>query len=200
MNLNLRLGALCVTLALLLGVASASDATAKAASAGNSAKVGADYVIGAQDVLNISVWREPDLSQTVPVRPDGKISLPLLNDVQAAGLTPMQLADELKEKLQKFIATPQVSVIVTAVNSQRIYILGEVARPGAMPLLGEMTVMQAISNAGGLSEFANAKGIYVLRTQNGTQQRLAFNYKQAIKGGPGVQDIPLKPGDTIVVP
>jgi polysaccharide biosynthesis/export protein len=153
-----------------------------------------------QDVLNISVWKEPDLSSNVPVRPDGKISLPLLNDVQAAGLTPMQLADALKEKLQKFISAPQVSVIVTAVNSQRVYILGEVARPGAMPMLGDMTVMQAISNAGGLSQFANAKGIYVLRTQNGAQQRLAFNYKQAIKGGPGAQDIALKPGDTIVIP
>lgn len=158
------------------------------------------YVIGAQDILSVNVWKEPDLSSSVPVRPDGKISLPLLNDIQAAGLTPMQLADSINEKLKKFISAPQVSVVVTAVNSQHIYILGEVARPGAMPLLGDMTILQAISNAGGLSPFANAKGIYVLRTENGTQQRFAFNYKQAIKGGAGAQDIALKAGDTIVVP
>lgn len=156
------------------------------------------FVIGSQDVLSINVWKEPDLSSNVPVRPDGKISLPLLNDIQAAGLTPMQLADSISEKLKKFISAPQVSVVVTAVNSQRIYILGEVGRPGAMPLLGEMTILQAISNAGGLSPFANAKGIYVLRTENGTQQRFAFNYKQAIRGA--TQDIALKAGDTIVVP
>lgn len=201
MNVKPKLGALCVAVALLLGVAFASDPANNATPDVPTAKpVGSEYVIGAQDVLSISVWKEPDLSQSVPVRPDGKISLPLLNDVQAAGLTPMQLAQELTAKLQKFISAPQVSVIVTAVNSQRVYILGEVARPGAMPLLGDMTVMQAISNAGGLSQFANAKGIYVLRAQNGAQQRLPFNYKQAIKGGNGGQDIPLKAGDTIVVP
>lgn len=195
---------LCLLSHSLAGIGSASDNTTNpnvaAKDTAASQSVGPDYVIGAQDVLGISVWKEPDLSTSVPVRPDGKISLPLLNDVQAAGLTPLQLADALTEKLKKYISAPQVSVIVTGVNSHRIYILGEVARPGAMPLLGDMTVLQAISNAGGLSPFANAKGIYVLRTVGGAQQRFPFNYKQAIKGGSGDQDIALKTGDTIVVP
>lgn len=194
--MNTRNRILLFSIVAVALIASASDAPKPSAVA-----TPPGYVIGAQDVLSVSVWKEPELSpSSVPVRPDGKISLPLLNDVQAAGLTPMQLADSISEKLKKYISEPQVSVVVTAVNSQRIYILGEVARPGAMPLLGDMTILQAISNAGGLSPFANAKGIYVLRTENGAQQRLAFNYKQAIKGGAGAQDVALKPGDTIVVP
>lgn len=201
MRINRALIALFLISTSLAGVATASDATKPAVATSAAAQpVGPDYVIGAQDVLGITVWKEPDLSSSVPVRPDGKISLPLLNDVQAAGMTPMQLAEALSEKLKKFVSAPQVSVIVTAVNSQRIYILGEVARPGAMPLLGEMSVLQAISNAGGLSQFANSKKIYVLRTVAGVQQRFPFNYKQAIKGSAGAQDIALKPGDTIVVP
>ncbi len=204
MKASHKLIALSLLSALLIGISSASDnanTTGTVVNKPTAAKeAGPDYVIGAQDVLSISVWKESDLSSTVPVRPDGKISLPLVNDVQAAGLTPMQLADALTEKLKKFISAPQVSVVVTAINSQRIYVLGEVGRPGAMPLLGDMTALQAISNAGGLSQFANAKGIYILRTQAGVQQRMAFNYKRAIKGGTGNEDIALKPGDTIVVP
>lgn len=190
-----RTGVMLVAMIAMALSVSASDAPKSSVSANVPG-----YVIGAQDVLSINVWKEPDLSSSVPVRPDGKISLPLLNDIQAAGLTPMQLADSISDKLKKFISAPQVSVVVTAVNSQRIYILGEVARPGAMPLLGEMTILQAISNAGGLSPFANSKGIYVLRAENGAQQRFAFNYKQAIKGDAGAHDIALKAGDTIVVP
>ena len=202
MNFNCRFGILLLLVGLLAGIGSASDSAKKpdANNAGAATQVDPNYVIGAQDVLSISVWKEPDLSESVPVRPDGKITMPLLNDVQAAGLTPMQLAQSITEKLKKFISAPQVSVIVTTINSQRIYILGEVARPGAMPLLGDMTVLQAISNAGGLSPFANAKGIYVLRNQGGTEQRLAFNYKKAVKGDAADQNIVLKPGDTVVVP
>ncbi len=160
---------------------------------------GPDYVIGADDNLHISVWKEPDLTNTLPVRPDGKISMPLLNDVQAAGLTPMQLADSLTEKLKKYLADPRVTVVVTQMNSQRIYILGEVLHSGAIPLLPNMTVLQALATAG-FTQFANTKNIYVLRTQNGKQQKMPFNYRQAMKGDTVAQNINLKPGDTIVVP
>ena len=158
-----------------------------------------DYVIGPEDTLHISVWKEPDLTATLPVRPDGKISMPLLNDVQAAGLKPMQLADSITERLRKYIADPRVTVVVTAMNSQRIYVLGEVLHTGAMPLIPGMTVLQALASAG-FTQFANTKGIYVLRVQNGKQQKIPFNYKQVIKGEATEQNIILKPGDTIVVP
>ena len=161
--------------------------------------VSPDYIIGPEDTLHISVWKEPDLTATLPVRPDGKISMPLLNDVQAAGLKPMQLADSITERLRKYIADPRVTVVVTAMNSQRIYVLGEVLHTGAMPLIPGMTVLQALASAG-FTQFANTKGIYVLRVQNGKQQKIPFNYKQVIKGEATEQNIILKPGDTIVVP
>jgi len=160
---------------------------------------GPDYVIGANDNLHISVWKEPDLTASLPVRPDGKISLPLLNDVLAAGLTPMQLADSITEKLKKYIADPRVTVVVTAMNSQRIYVVGEVTHTGAMPLFPNMTVLQALSSAG-FTQFANLKGIYVLRTQNGKQTKLPFNYKEVVKGRNTQQNIVLQPGDQVVVP
>jgi polysaccharide export outer membrane protein len=160
---------------------------------------GPDYVIGADDNLHISVWKEPELTNTLPVRPDGKISMPLLDDVQAAGLTPMQLASSLTEKLKKYLADPRVTVVVTQMNSQRVYVLGEVIHTGALPLLPNMTVLQALATAG-FTQFANTKGIYILRTANGKQQKLPFNYKQVVKGDDVAQNISLKPGDTIVVP
>lgn len=159
-----------------------------------------NYVIGAQDVIDISVWREAEVSRTVPVRPDGKISLPLLGDVQAAGRTPMQLGREITEKLKRFIADPQVTVIVTQINSQRIYIMGEVGRPGAYPLLPGMTVLQALSNAGGFSLFAKLKDIYVIRVEDGKQTKHPFNYREVIRGNRPEQNLELKAGDTIVVP
>ena len=160
---------------------------------------GPDYVIGADDVLHVSVWKEPDLTNTLPVRPDGKISLPLLNDVQAAGLTPMQLAISLTEKLKKFLADPRVTVVVTQMNSQRIYVMGEVLHPGSMNLLPNMSMLQALASAG-FTQFANTKGIYLLRNENGKQQKMPFNYKQVIKGEAMDQNFILRPGDTIVVP
>ncbi len=163
-------------------------------------KVDPNYVVGPNDVLDITVWREANISRTVPVRPDGKISLPLVNDVQAAGLSPVQLADSLTERLKKFITEPQVTVIVTQINSQRVYIIGEVARPGAYPLLPGMNILQAISSAGGLAQFANAKKIYLLRNENGTQTKSPFNYKDVVEGRKSEQNVPLKSGDTIVVP
>ncbi len=160
----------------------------------------ADYRIGPQDVLTISVWKEPEITRTVPVRPDGKISLPLLNDVQAAGLTPMELAESITIGLKKFIADPQVTVIVTEINSRHFYVLGEVGRPGAYPLLPGMTVLQALSGAGGFSQWANLNEIYVLRNEGGQQVRYPFKYKDVLKGKRTEQNIELKPGDTIVVP
>lgn len=158
-----------------------------------------DYVIGADDILRISVWKEPDLSETLPVRPDGKISMPLLNDIQAAGMSPLQLKDSITEKLKKFIADPRVTVVVTAMNSRRVFVSGEVVHSGPIPLLPHMTVLQALSQAG-FTQFANPKGIYILRTENGKQQKIAFNYKEVVKGNRPEQNIELKPGDTVVVP
>ncbi len=175
---------------------SASDATTIAPS---GSPAGPDYVIGPEDVLHIAVWKEADLTATLPVRPDGKISLPLLNDVQAAGLTPMQLADSLTEKLKKYVASPRVTVVVTAINSKRIYMVGEVGHTGAVPMLPNMTVLQALSSAG-MTQFANAKKIYVLRMQNGKQQKLPVNYRKLVKGEQMEQNYVLQPGDTIVIP
>jgi len=158
-----------------------------------------DYVIGADDQLKISVWKEPDLTETLPVRPDGKISMPLLNDIQAAGLTPLQLRDSITDKLKKYIADPRVTVVVSAMNSRRIFVTGEVNHSGPMNLLPGMTVLQALSEAG-FNQFANVKAIYLLRTQDGKQQKIPFNYKDVVKGNHPEQNIALKPGDTIVVP
>ena len=175
-----------------------SDKPAARAQATEASSV-SDYVIGADDTLHISVWKEPDLSETLPVRPDGKISMPLLNDVTAAGLTPLQLKDSLTEKLKKYIADPRVTVVVTAMNSRRIFVSGEVLHTGPMVLLPHMTMLQALSPAG-FTQFANVKGIYLLRTENGKQEKLPFNYKEVIKGNHPEQNIALKPGDTLVVP
>lgn len=158
-----------------------------------------DYVIGGDDTLRIAVWNEPNLNATLPVRPDGKISLPLLDDVQAAGMTPMQLGASIKEKLKKYVTDPRVTVVVTAMNSQRIFVSGEVAHPGAMALMPNMTMLQAISVAG-FTQFANLKRIYLLRTDNGQPMKYPFNYKDVVKGRHPEENVVLKPGDTIVVP
>ena len=157
------------------------------------------YLIGPDDVLLISVWKEPDLTTTLPVRPDGNISLPLLNDVQAAGLSPMQLATSITEKLKKFVSDPRVTVVVTQINSQKVHVTGEVQHTGALQLLPNMTVLQALADAG-FTQFANTKGIYVLRAENGKQQKIPINYKHLVKGQAIEQNIILKAGDTIVVP
>jgi len=200
--------ALVLTSSLALAQApaqpAASPASGKTASdsPGNAAptsQAGPEYVIGPEDGLHIAVWKEADLTATLPVRPDGKISLPLLNDVQASGLTPQQLADSVTEKLKKYIADPRVTVVVTQINSKRIYMVGEVLHSGAMPMLPNMTVLQALSSAG-LNQFANTKRIYVLRNENGKQQKLPVNYRKLVKGEQIEQNYALQPGDTIVVP
>jgi polysaccharide export outer membrane protein len=159
-----------------------------------------NYSIAPEDVLTIDVWKEPEISRTVPVRRDGKISLPLLNDLQAAGLTPTQLGAEIVEKLRATIVHPQVTVIVAQMSGLRIYILGQVTRAGAYPLVPEMTVMQALSIAGGFTPYANLKKIYVMRSENGASKIFPMNYKEVVSGRKPQQNIPLKPGDTIVVP
>ena len=176
-----------------------ASAAAKAASASQT-PTDADYKIGPQDLLRVDVWKEPDISRTIPVRPDGKISLPLLNDVQAAGLTSMQLAGVIREGLTKYITSPQVTVTVTEINSRRVYCTGEVLKPGALSLLPNMTALQAISSCGGFTQFAKVKGIYILRVEGGKQIQHPFNYKDVVKGKKPEDNILLQPGDVIVVP
>ena len=191
------------------GDAAKQTATAKEPTAAKEADVpaqnvstpaGDEYVIGPEDALHISVWKEPELSGQVSVRPDGKISMALLNDVQAAGLTPMQLRDQIRDRLKQYVTDPQVTVTVTAMNSRRIFLIGEFARAGAFPMLPHMTLMQALSSAGGFSQYANVKKMYLLRTENGKQTKMPINYKALISGSAPEQNIQLKPGDTIVVP
>src|SRR6202007_2218331 len=179
--------------------ASAAPATSKPESAVQSV-ADPDYKIGPRDLLRVDLWKEPDISRTIPVRPDGKVSLPLLNDVQAAGLTAMQLAGALRESLSKYLTSPQVTVTVTEINSRRVYITGEVTRAGAIPLLPNMTVLQALSSAGGFTQFAKLKNIYVLRTEDGKQVKHPFNYKEVVKGNLAEQNILLQPGETLVAP
>ena len=188
---------LALALASLPSLAGGQDST-QAKDQAPASQAGPAYVIGPDDTLYVSVWIEPDLTETLPVRADGKISMPLLNDVQAAGLTPMQLGAALTDKLKKYVSDPHVTTVVTQMNSQRVYVTGEVLHPGAMNLTPNMTVLQALSSAG-FTQFANTKGIYVLRNEHGNQNKLAVNYKKLIKGEGG-QNIALKPGDTIVVP
>lgn len=159
------------------------------------------YVIGASDVLAINVWKEPDVSRVIPVRSDGRISLPLAGELQAAGETPKQLEQEISKRLSSYISEPEVTVIVQESKSRRINILGMVTKPGSYLLSNSMTVLDAIAMAGGFKDFAKQKNIYVLRQgTNGTQTRLPFNYKDVIKGKNPNQNVQLEPGDTVVVP
>ena len=175
-------------------------AATPSAKVNNSVVTDAEYKIGPQDVVRIDVWKEPEISRTIPVRPDGKISLPLLNDVQAAGLTATQLGNAIHDGLMKYLNNPQVTVTVMEINSRRVYITGEVTRAGALPLLPNMTVLQALSSAGGFTQFAKLKSIYVLRNEEGKQVKHPFNYKEVVKGKNQDQNILLLPGDVIVVP
>jgi len=161
----------------------------------------ADYVIGNDDVLTVVFWRDKDMSTEVSVRPDGKISLPLLNDVQAAGLTPDELRANLSAAANKFIEDPTVSVVVKTINSRRVFITGQVGKPGTYPLLGSTTVLQLIAMAGGVGDYADSKKIQIIRNDsNGKATSRKFNYQDFIKGKNVAQNIELKPGDTVVVP
>jgi polysaccharide biosynthesis/export protein len=177
-----------------------ADKPAPAAQTGPATQAhGSDYVIGADDFLKIVVWKETELTETLPVRPDGKISMPLLGDVVAAGMTPTELADSIQQKLKKYISDPRVTVVVAAMNSRRVFVTGEVSHSGAIPLLPHMTVLQALASAG-FTQFANLKAIYVLRNEGGRQVKLPFNYKEVVKGQRQDENVELRPGDTVVVP
>lgn len=185
----------------LMGQAESPKASNESPTASaKSATQDKNYIIGPEDVLDIDVWKQPNLSRTVPVRPDGKISLPLLGDIQAAGVTPTELGISIQKMVQKYVSNPQVTVIVTAINSQRIYVLGEVNRPGAEQLFPNMTPLQALSAAGGFTQFAKRDQVYVLRREGSKENRYKFDYKAALRGDPSRQTIILQPGDTIVVP
>lgn len=175
-------------------------ATADPSPGPGPAAVPADYKIGPQDVLRVDVWKEPQITRDVPVRPDGRISIPLLNDMQAAGLTPTELAAAIRQGLRKYITEPEVTVTVTEINSRRVFVTGEVARAGAFPLLPNMTVLQILSSCGGFTQFANTKKIFVLRTEAGKQVKIPVNYKNLISGNKPEENILLQPGDTVVVP
>jgi len=178
------------------------DANASAGQAMSVSKAHDDsFVIGNDDVLAINVWKEPDLSRSIPVRSDGRISLPLVGEVQAAGQTPLKLEADIASRLKSYISEPEVTVMVQQINSQKFNILGQIAKPGSYVISNSPTVLDAIALAGGFRDFAKKKSIYVLRqTADGTEARLAFNYKEVIKGVNPAQNVKLQARDTIVVP
>src|SRR5271165_1582360 len=210
---RLGLGLVCICLAgyawAQVPVASPSDAQGSAATASLAQPMVAaankphddSFVIGNDDVLAIHVWKEPDLSRSIPVRSDGRISLPLVGEVQAAGQTPLKLEQDIANKLQPYLEEPEVTVIVLQINSQKFNILGKVGKPGSYPLTNSATVLDAIALAGGCRDFAKEGSIYILRQNpDGGESRIPFNYKDVIKGKNTVQNIKLQPHDTIVVP
>ena len=159
------------------------------------------YVIGNGDLLSINVWKEPEVSRSLPVRSDGKISLPLVGEVQASGLTPLQLEEDISKKLKDYITDPEISVMVQQINSEKYNILGQVAKPGSYSLALTTSVLDAIATAGGFRDFAKKKGVYILRRNaNGGEIRIPFNYQDVIKGKKPEQDIRLQPNDTVIVP
>ncbi|HTM31888.1 MAG TPA: polysaccharide biosynthesis/export family protein [Vicinamibacterales bacterium] len=174
-------------------------AGAPAAPAGGTS-VPTDYTIGPEDVLGIVVWREPDLSGDVTVRPDGRISLPVIGEVQAASMTPIALQEQLSAAYRKYVTDANVAVVVRAINSRKVFVTGRVTTPGAHPLVGPLTIMQAIALAGGVTEYADSKNISVLRNEGGQVRTFKFNYKDVAKGKNLEQNIRLLPGDTVVVP
>jgi polysaccharide biosynthesis/export protein len=200
-------------LALLAGAVWAQTAppAVRKVAAGNSSRIETpaalntdskdDYVIGADDVLAINVWKEPELSRSAPVRPDGKVTLPLVGDIEASGNTPKQLQASIEKVLEKYISRPVVTVIVQEVKSHKFSIVGEVQKPGTYPLTGPLTVLEGIAQAGGFREWAKIKDIVILRTgPTGTREKLHFNYKSVIKRDSSKQNVQLQTGDTIVVP
>jgi polysaccharide export outer membrane protein len=184
--------------------AAPAPAARAAPSAAPPAKLGPgsvspDYVLAPEDSIEITVWKEPALSGTLPIRPDGMITLALVGDLRAAGFTPMALSGEIAGRLKKFVNDPSVTVTVMGVHVDKVFMLGEIGHVGAIPLTPGLTPLQAISDAGGLTPYANAKHIYILRNQGGQQKRIPFNYKKALKTG-DEQGVSLLPGDTIVIP
>jgi len=159
-----------------------------------------EYRVGESDTLQISVWKEPDLSKTVTVRPDGMIALPLIGEVKVMGMTSGEIQDNIAAKLKAYLLNPRVTVEITDIKSRRVFITGEVVRPGLYPLAGPTTVLQLIAQAGGFTPFAKRKSIVILRPEKGVQQKYPFNYPNVVHGRAAEQNIPLAPGDTVVVP
>ncbi len=168
--------------------------------AGTPAEVPVDYVVGESDSLNITVWKERDLNQTVQVRPDGKISFPLVNELKVSGMTPTQIQALLEEQLKNYLVAPHVTVTVTEIRSRVVYITGEVAKPGVYSLLSPLNVLQLIAKANGLNPYARRNKIFVMREVDRRQVRYSFNYDQVVRGKEPSQNIELRPGDTVVVP
>ena len=193
-----------VMAAILCVVPSPSSAQAQpaaiAAATASGVEAPADYAIGPEDVLGVLFWRDADMTGDVTVRPDGRITLPLIGDLQAAGLRPDALRDLVQKAAEKYLSDPSVTVVVRQINSRKVFITGQVATPGAYPLVGQRTVMQVIALAGGLNEYADAKAITVMRSENGKTTSFKFNYKDVSRGKGLEQNIQLRPGDTIVVP
>jgi polysaccharide export outer membrane protein len=173
---------------------------AKPAVTGPTVPVDAGFTIGPEDVLGVLVWRDAEMSGYVTVRPDGMITLPLIRDIKASGLTPTELADRIQAAVREYVTDASVTVVVRQMNSRKVFITGEVAKPGAYPLTSSMTVMQLIAVAGGLNEFAEAKSISVMRVEGGKTMTFPFDYKNVANGKKPAQNIVLKPGDTVVVP
>lgn len=191
-----------LVLALTAGLAAAHGSVMRAQDRPAAVESPANYVIGPDDVLSVVFWRDKDLTSDVVVRPDGKISLPLLNDVQAGGLTPDQLREAVSTEARRFIEEPSVTIIVKQIKSRKLFITGQVEKPGSYVLSGPTTVVQLIAMAGGLKEFADARHILIMRGRSavGRQIGVPFNYEQMLTGRNLDQNIELKPGDTVIVP
>jgi polysaccharide export outer membrane protein len=190
--------ALALALSPFADAQSARPAQPQAAPTVAPAPLGSDYVLAIGDKLRVEVYREPQLSQSVEVRPDGKITLPLVGDVGAAGITTRKLGESLSERLREFLTNPVVTVIVAEANPPTIYVMGEVRSPGAIPLRAPLTVLQALAMAGGFAEFANTKNIRILRRSPAGVDTIRFNYKEALDSGE--RPLMLQPGDTVIVP
>ena len=206
-RVGVRRGLIATAVASLGLVALLDAQAAKPSPAGNASpaapaavQVAPDYVIGPDDVITVVVWKEQEVSGDFTVRPDGKISMPLMNDIAVAGLTPEQLRGRITEAAAKFIEEPTVTVVVKAINSRKVYVMGQVNKPGPYPLNSPTTVIQLLATAGGLLEYANQENISIVRNENGRQTSFRFNYKDFTRGRNPLQNIELKPGDTVIVP
>jgi polysaccharide biosynthesis/export protein len=180
--------------------AAKSNTPAAASNVAPNVTVPPEYIIGPDDVMKVDFWRDKELSSDVTVRPDGKISLPLLNEIQAAGLTPAQLRDRIAEEAKKYVEDPTVTVEVKAINSRKVFILGEIKKAGPYSITGALTVLQLIALAGGLGDYAKGEKITIVRNESGKQVSFRFNYKEVLNQQKLAQNIELKPGDTVVVP
>jgi polysaccharide export outer membrane protein len=192
--------AVCAVIVIIPCIVSGISCAAKKIAEPSAPPPSVKYTIGPEDVLKIDVWKEPELSVTVPVRTDGKISLPLIHDVHVVGLTPLQLQEELTNKLSQYVENPTVSVIVEQINSLKIFVVGNVENPGVFDAKREINVVQAIAMAGGFTEWANRSKVTIFRKYGGTEQVIKVNYNKIVSGEHPELNIPLQPGDTINVP